>query len=427
MSQPEAKVPLEGDFRKVWWPEQNVAPLVSIVCVTYNHRGYIQDALDGFLMQKTTFPFEIIVHDDVSTDGTIDVLEEQARRHPEKFVLILRNSNVHSRGQSATFHALKHARGKYVALCEGDDFWTDAGKLQRQVDFMEAHPDFAVCYHRFYPCTVRGKIGYALPQRIKNPECNADGQKRKPGYMTTATVLFRNVPDLLPPELHLSKFRDNFIFAMLGNHGKSMYLEDIGPTGYRLHEGGIFSLTSDAQKKMDRITTFYWIAVAFEKHAKDKSAAWYWRYRAARILTGASGSAWDEIRAGLSIAWYAFRGELIAPFSRLASAARYGWARLTGKKLPKAIVFGASKGGANAYKNLRHAYDVVAFADNDAKKHEGRWCGRPIVSPDAINGMAFDIILVASTYRWQILEQLQRQYGIPIEKIMVVPPGMVVA
>lgn len=418
---------LEEDYRKVDATEHTHSPLASIICVTYNHEAFIRDAIHGFLMQQTSFPFEIIIHDDASSDGTVEILEEQARLHPDKFVLILRNRNIHSNGQSATYHALKHARGRYVALCEGDDFWTDANKLERQVAFMESHPDFSACYHSFYPCTVRGKIGYALPHSLKNPVTPAHRLKKKPIYMTTATLLFRNIPDLLSPEMHLTKFRDNFICAMLGNHGKAMYLDGISPSGYRLHRAGIFSLTPDTQKKMDRITTGFWIAEAFGNRFAEKSAAQYWRYRAAQILARTNGSFRAEVMTGLRIAGSALLRFAQAPCRRAVGSARYGMARLSGVQRPKAIIFGASKGGANAYRNLRHAYDVVAFTDNDTKKHGTQCCGRKIICPDDICEIEFDYILVASTYRWHILEQLQRQCSISVDKIMVVPPDLVIA
>lgn len=417
----------EDDYRKAYSPDLAIEPLVSIVCVAYNHVSFIRDALDGFLMQETSFPYEIIVHDDASNDGTIAVIEEYARQHPDKFVLILRNTNIHSRGQSATYHALKHVRGKYVALCEGDDFWTDTTKIQKQVDFLQANPDYAVCYHQFYPCTKKEQIGFPLPQHLKQPIATENGQKRKPNYMTTATVMFRYHPEFLPPDIHQAKFRDNFIFAMLGNYGKGMYLDDIKPSGYRLTSGGIFSLTSETQKILDRIITFFWIANAFESHYTDKSAAWFWRYRAAKILATASGSSKDEIKTGLCIAWYGLKALLRRSFKPFTFFFLSLWSRVSRKARPKAIVFGASRGGRNAYLNLHHKYDIIAFTDNDSKKHGSHMFDKKVIAPDDITAYPFDIILISSTFRWQIVEQLQTQYNIEPNKIMVVPPNMVVA
>ncbi len=123
-------------------------PLVSICCITYNHESYIRDAIEGFLMQKTTFPFEIIIHDDASTDDTAKIIQEYANQYPELFVTILQKENQWSKGiRPSPTYVWPRARGKYIALCEGDDYWTDPYKLQKQVDFMKENPDCSLCFH----------------------------------------------------------------------------------------------------------------------------------------------------------------------------------------------------------------------------------------------------------------------------------------
>lgn len=121
-------------------------PLVSIICLTYNHAEYIRQCLEGFLMQQTDFSFEIIVHDDASTDGTAIIVKEYAEKYPDRFVPVLQTVNQYSQGVSIgkTF-LYPLAKGKYIAECEGDDYWTDPLKLQRQVDFLENHPDYVLC------------------------------------------------------------------------------------------------------------------------------------------------------------------------------------------------------------------------------------------------------------------------------------------
>lgn len=127
----------------------NIQPLVSICCITYNHASYIRQCLDGFLMQKVTFPIEIIINDDCSTDGTTDVIREYEAKYPDLIKPIYHAENEYSkgvRGMFATF-VFPRAKGKYIALCEGDDYWIDSLKLQKQVDFMEANPDYSLCFH----------------------------------------------------------------------------------------------------------------------------------------------------------------------------------------------------------------------------------------------------------------------------------------
>lgn len=125
---------------------ENNTPLVSIVCDTYNHAPFVRDALDGFLMQKTSFPFEIIVHDDASTDGTADIIREYEAAHPGLFRCVYRTENIYSHDPKILEHyVFPLARGKYIAICEGDDYWTSPDKLQTQIGYMEAHPECSFC------------------------------------------------------------------------------------------------------------------------------------------------------------------------------------------------------------------------------------------------------------------------------------------
>lgn len=123
--------------------------LVSICCIAYNQESYIRDALEGFVNQETDFAYEVLIHDDASTDGTSAIIRSYAAQYPDLIFPILQTENQYSKGLtniSGTFN-FPRARGRYIAMCEGDDYWTDTGKLQKQVDFMEAHPDCSLCFH----------------------------------------------------------------------------------------------------------------------------------------------------------------------------------------------------------------------------------------------------------------------------------------
>lgn len=122
-------------------------PVVSIFCLTYNHRNFIKETLDGFLMQKTSFPFEVLVHDDASTDGTAEIIMDYTRRYPHIFKPIIQKENQYSKGVKVTLvYQLPRAQGKYIAMCEGDDYWIDPFKLQKQVDFLESNEDYGLVY-----------------------------------------------------------------------------------------------------------------------------------------------------------------------------------------------------------------------------------------------------------------------------------------
>ncbi len=119
--------------------------MVSVVCITYNHENYIRDALESFVNQKVNFPYEILVGDDASTDGTADIIREYEARYPSLVRGIYQTENLFSKGISQEEILFDAARGKYIAYCEGDDYWLDDAKLQMQVDYLEAHPDCAAC------------------------------------------------------------------------------------------------------------------------------------------------------------------------------------------------------------------------------------------------------------------------------------------
>ena len=126
------------------------SPLVTIQCLTYNHEKYIRKCLDGFVMQKTNFRFEAIVHDDASTDGTANIVREYADKYPDIIKPIFETENQYSKSDGSLNRIMyEHTLGKYVALCEGDDYWTDPYKLQKQVDYLEQHDDVVCSCHRY--------------------------------------------------------------------------------------------------------------------------------------------------------------------------------------------------------------------------------------------------------------------------------------
>ncbi len=127
-------------------------PLVSIRCLVYNHEPYLRQCLDGFVMQETTFPFEAIVHDDASTDGSAAIIREYAEKYPDIIKPIFETENQYSKHDGSLVQIIDkamHPNSKYIAHCEGDDYWTDPYKLQMQVDFLESHPDYSLSVHEY--------------------------------------------------------------------------------------------------------------------------------------------------------------------------------------------------------------------------------------------------------------------------------------
>lgn len=179
---------------------------VSIICLTYNQEKYIRDTMDGFLIQKTNFNYEILVHDDASTDGTVEILKEYHQKYPDIIRLILEVENQYSKGVDLTKDiCLPYVRGKYIAFCEGDDYWTYIGKLQAQYDIMEAEPGISMCYHNavihnegkdnLFLNVSRHKSGYIKDRDIICPT---------KGWYPTASSFYRadylkDYPDLHAP------------------------------------------------------------------------------------------------------------------------------------------------------------------------------------------------------------------------------------
>ena len=171
--------------------------LVSIVCNTFNHEKYIKDALEGFVNQKTEYSFEILVYDDASTDKTASIIRQYEEKYPHLIKPIYQTVNQYSRGLRPGQQNRDRAKGKYVAMCEGDDFWTDEYKLQKQISYMEAHPDCTFCFSNGYVhdgIQLQGKIipwdKYAT---IKKDSFDYNiGEVEMLGYIPTASFVYRN-------------------------------------------------------------------------------------------------------------------------------------------------------------------------------------------------------------------------------------------
>lgn len=130
--------------------------MVSIRCTVYNHERFLRQCLDGFVMQKTNFAFEAIVHDDASTDGSAQIILEYAEKYPNIIKPIIETENLYSRADGSLTRVMREAsRGKYIAFCEGDDCWIDPLKLQKQVDALESHPECTIALESRKPCLVK--------------------------------------------------------------------------------------------------------------------------------------------------------------------------------------------------------------------------------------------------------------------------------
>lgn len=246
--------------------EINELPLVSIQCLVYNHEPYLRQCLDGFVMQKTSFKFEAIVHDDVSTDGSASIIREYAEKYPDIIKPIFETENQYSKHDGSLERIMKDAsKGKYIALCEGDDYWVDPSKLQRQVDLLENNLDCSLCCGGFIK---RYKFNYSINRGNFNTEVPYFRFTLKDwsGYWYTKTLTLMYRRTMLDDfQYHRFKWcRDVHICYHLLLKGEGIYMNDVLGV-YNVHNGGVFSLTSADSK----LVTHYDIYSEIHDYYKD--------------------------------------------------------------------------------------------------------------------------------------------------------------
>lgn len=233
-------------------------PLVSICCITYNHAPFIRQALEGFLMQEAPTGakqedgwLEILVHDDASTDGTDAIIREYASKYPTKIYPLYEQENQYSKGVIVDGFNYKRARGKYIAYCEGDDYWTDPYKLQKQVDFMEAHPECTVTFHRY-------DILQQEEQKWRKDRCGVYLQQNQDFVELTLPMYFENwvtqpCTMMYRKGTYLGQgkpyhgYKDQHLIYHLLNEGKGFILNFNGAV-YRENRGGIHGRTPVIQQ-----------------------------------------------------------------------------------------------------------------------------------------------------------------------------------
>lgn len=213
---------------------------VSCHIITYNQIDYISKCIDSVLMQKTNFSIEIIIGDDNSTDGTRELLLEYANEYPDLIKLNLRElRGTGLPGKQNFLTTLEMCSGEYIAMLEGDDYWTDPFKLQKQVDFLEANPDYVLCFHQVTILKPDGTIVEDFITKVPENYETIETLARFGNYIHTPSVVYRNIIPTLPFEFEVTPIGDYFIYMMLAEHGKVKYMKEKMAT-YRFGVG-VFS------------------------------------------------------------------------------------------------------------------------------------------------------------------------------------------
>jgi glycosyltransferase involved in cell wall biosynthesis len=245
-------------------------PLVSVCCTTYNHARFIKDALDGFLMQKTNFPIEIIVHDDCSTDGTAEIIREYEQQYTQFIKPIYQRENQYSKGiKIYASYVWPKARGKYIALCEGDDYWVDPHKLQKQVDFLEQHPECSMCAHNTKIIVSTDATHERLFWYTKNKLFLELGDILKAYPFHTSSVMIRNgIITEYPDWYYRLPGGDWSLYILAAEHGKVGIIDE-AMSVYRKHPGGIWTSRSLIDKSRSQIQHYKLLNEYFNHHYQD--------------------------------------------------------------------------------------------------------------------------------------------------------------
>jgi len=248
------------------------APKVSVLMVTYNHERYIAQAVESALMQEVTFPIEIVVGEDCSTDRTREILLELQQHHPHSIRLLLHGRNLGGTGNfAATFAA---CRGDYIAMLEGDDYWTHPQKLQRQVDALEEHPSWAMCFHitrRVYEDGSREPE--LIPSDWTKEETTIDDLFQG-NFLNTCSLVFRNRLFGPLPDWHQQIAPGDWVLSLLNaHHGRIGYLPEI-MADYRVHSQGIWTRKSRAEQLREILRMLTFVDYHFQGKYRDQIDAY---------------------------------------------------------------------------------------------------------------------------------------------------------
>lgn len=248
------------------WPEGTI-PLVSICCVTYNHAAFITEAIEGILMQETTFPVEILINDDASKDETGYILRNYEQRFPNLIRIFIQKENQYSKGNRAFPFLVSHARGKFIAFCEGDDIWNSPDKLEAQANYLNKHSSVVLSFHDVVSINENGEqLNDSKIRSImgEQPHHLSTIEEISAALIPPLSMMFRNLPWQVGPRGRRVTNEDTYFFAMISKHGE---MHNIGKImgAHRRHAGGVWSGINEADKRRASFRTRIAIAREIER------------------------------------------------------------------------------------------------------------------------------------------------------------------
>lgn len=179
---------------------------VSVICLAFNHANNIRKCLEGFVNQKTNFDYEVLVHDDASTDGTTEIIKEYEKNYPHIIKPIYQKENQYSQGVKITKkYILPKMKGEYVAWCEGDDYWSDSNKLQKQIDFLDQNSDYAICAHKVLFNNLKTKTEHIVPKIDIDRDFTVDEIIKKGAIVQLSSIIMRTALYLNKPDCFYAK------------------------------------------------------------------------------------------------------------------------------------------------------------------------------------------------------------------------------
>ena len=231
-------------------------PIVSILCLTYNHENYIEEAIDSFLMQETNFPFEIIIHDDTSTDNTVNKIKTYAERYPHIIKTILQKENQYSQGKRVALFLYEKAKGKYYAVCEGDDYWIDSKKLQIQIDLMKQNPECHMSFHAAESRFNHDKFGKIIAKHANSNKVFSISEVilGGGGFCPTASIVVRKeVISNLPDFFYAAPVGDYPLQIFASLNGGLLYIDRV----MSVYRKGVEGSWSHSMKNIDNKRKLY--------------------------------------------------------------------------------------------------------------------------------------------------------------------------